>query len=698
MRLFILSAFLCTALACLSCRKETPTSIPEPRESISFISPSDSAIVLESATIEIQVSSERPVSFVVLTIDGSIVNKRVFDAPPYKVEWQTDTLPEGSSHELDAKAYFNDGTSLSSSPRHVTVYHFTPSNLSAQMVNDTLLNLVWKDNSSKETSFDLQESINGNPFASLEQMAANTTSASVSGKYSIGDSLAFRIRAMKDTLASNFSNTASVSIVFPAPSNLLLLSLTDTEVQLSWKDNAAFGSGFIIEQSTDGTTFTTIASVGRNASPATVSDTFGIDSTHYFRVRARSTINTSGGSNVVSAMLHGLNMPAGLSITGLSSDSLILHWTGNTDYTKGYAIERQISGGQWKEVQRVGAAVSLWMDPSVDTASVFSYRIRAFTSIHYSSYSQNCAAHFGFDNNAILSINSNNAGGNNMIWKFLFSPDGTALMCATGLQTNLYSLSTGALLHTYGRFASAAAGLALSRDGSIVMAFGVNDSTVTAWNVSSGTQIMSCKEETWMLNDMDISADAAFFAICGVDRLIGFRSISTGALIREIPGTNSTNCLVFNPAGDLLVAGTSQSTVQMIRVSDGTILHTLAGFNFFVNSVSFNSAGTLFATGSDDHSVKLWDLNGTLIASYAGNTDYVRSVALNPAGTMIASGGYDPYIRIWGISDGVLLRTLPGHTGGTTVCRFSPNGKYFASGGYDFHIRIYKAFKEWLGN
>ena len=342
MRSIAFFVFMCAALTCLSCRKESPTGPPVSKGSISITEPKDSAIVLESVTIVIQVTSNQPVSDVELIMDGLAASAKIFSAPPYQSVWQTDTLPEGSTHELDAKGISQGWLMISSSPIHFTAYHFTPSNLSARMISDTLVALMWKDNSSKETAFDLQESINGGSFASIQQLPANSTTASVSGKYLIGDSLSFRVRALSDTLASNFSDTARVSIVFPAPTNALLLSLTDTEVQLSWRDNATFSVGFVIEHSTNGVTFSTLAVLGKNASPATVSDTFAIDSTHYFRVRARSTINTSVASNVVSTLLHGLNMPSGLSVTSAGNDTLILRWIDNVDYTKGYAIERLI--------------------------------------------------------------------------------------------------------------------------------------------------------------------------------------------------------------------------------------------------------------------------------------------------------------------------------------------------------------------
>ncbi len=698
MKIFLLLALSCVIIVCLSCRKETPTSPPESKGSISFIAPIDSAIVLESTTIDIQVTSDQPVAFVELTIDGSIADKRIFEAPPYLMEWQTDTLLEGSIHELDAKAYLKDGSSLSAPARHVTVYHFTPSNLLAQMVCDTLVTLTWKDNSSKETSFDLQESINGSTFVSLQRLPTNTITASVPGKYSIGDSLVFRIRALKDTLASNFSNTARVSIVFPAPSNLLLLSLTDTQVQLSWQDNAAFGTGFVIEHSTTGVTFATLAVVGRNASPATVSDTFGIDSTHYFRVKARSTINTSGASNIVSTTLHRLKTPGGLSITSISNDSLMLQWTDNVDYRMGFAIERQVSGGQWTEVQRVGATVSSWMDASVEVGTSYAYRIRAFTSLNYSSYSVAISARFTFNNNPVLTIKPTDPLGYKYVTALVIPPDSKSIICAVGRTISQYDIATGSLMRNFGSFQTDMMGaLAISRDGSVISARGCNDSTVFVWRVADGSQVLAYRDYSQTVYSVDLTSDGSSYAIPGGISQVVIRSTKDGKLLQTITPPTNTNCVAFNNTGDIL-AVEDMNTALLYRVSNGSLLKTLPGHSEGILSMAFNPSGTMLATGSLDKTLKLWDINGALLKSFTPGDYYVDGVSFDPTGNYVAAGGLNSSVMVWKVSDGSVARALTGYSTDVKSTRFSPDGKFFVTGEYSGKIRIYRAYGEWVGS
>ena len=57
------------------------------------------------------------------------------------------------------------------------------------------------------------------------------------------------------------------------------------------------------------------------------------------------------------------------------------------------------------------------------------------------------------------------------------------------------------------------------------------------------------------------------------------------------------------------------------------------------NSVAFNSEGTLLASGSDDRTIKLWNVESrTEVATLKGHSNSVNSVAFNSEGTLLASG------------------------------------------------------------
>src|SRR5262249_40526142 len=79
-----------------------------------------------------------------------------------------------------------------------------------------------------------------------------------------------------------------------------------------------------------------------------------------------------------------------------------------------------------------------------------------------------------------------------------------------------------------------------------------------------------------------------------------------------------------------------------------------------------------------------------LIAFLPGHTSGVYSVAFRPNGKTLASGSNDDTIRLWDVSTHRALGPpLSGHPGGVRTVAFSPDGTLLASGGRDGTIRLW---------
>ncbi|HRS14606.1 MAG TPA: WD40 repeat domain-containing protein, partial [Candidatus Bipolaricaulis sp.] len=68
---------------------------------------------------------------------------------------------------------------------------------------------------------------------------------------------------------------------------------------------------------------------------------------------------------------------------------------------------------------------------------------------------------------------------------------------------------------------------------------------------------------------------------------------------------------------------------------------------------------------------------------------WVRSVAFSPDGTVLASGSDDGTIKLWDVTSGTGLRTLTGHTYPVNSVAFSPDGKTLASGSNDGTVLLW---------
>lgn len=108
-----------------------------------------------------------------------------------------------------------------------------------------------------------------------------------------------------------------------------------------------------------------------------------------------------------------------------------------------------------------------------------------------------------------------------------------------------------------------------------------------------------------------------------------------------------------------------------------------------VRGCSFNSDGTLLATGSDDGKVRLWEVStGTGVRTLEGHLGPVQGVAFSPDGSVLATVSLDETTRLWEVATGTQVRKLAGHWRsvwriGMNDCTFSPDGTLLATASDD---------------
>src|SRR5438309_1868007 len=101
------------------------------------------------------------------------------------------------------------------------------------------------------------------------------------------------------------------------------------------------------------------------------------------------------------------------------------------------------------------------------------------------------------------------------------------------------------------------------------------------------------------------------------------------------------------------VAGLSLVATSPLSAHQPKLRATLQGHKSMVFSVAYSPDGKTLASGSNDATIRLWDVaTGKERATLQGHKDLVRSVAYSPDGKTLASGSNDATIRLWDVATG----------------------------------------------
>lgn len=108
--------------------------------------------------------------------------------------------------------------------------------------------------------------------------------------------------------------------------------------------------------------------------------------------------------------------------------------------------------------------------------------------------------------------------------------------------------------------------------------------------------------------------------------------------------------VAFNSAGTLFAVGTADSKVQIWQYPDKKLLHVLQGHRDWVRSVLFSDDSKQLISCADDETIRIWDVGtGECRQVLRGHQERVLSLSLIPHTNLLASGGQDHTVRLWNL-------------------------------------------------
>ena len=149
--------------------------------------------------------------------------------------------------------------------------------------------------------------------------------------------------------------------------------------------------------------------------------------------------------------------------------------------------------------------------------------------------------------------------------------------------------------------------------------------------------------------------------------------------------------LAINPLGDIIASSSTDQTVRLWTNAVGGKNKILKCHPSPIRSVDFSSDGKLLMTGSNDKTIKIFELypKHKFISSYKGHSNWVRCARFSPDNRLIGSCGDDNAVIIFDVEQKTVKYRFLDHSSNVNSCRFSPDGTIISSAGNDGKIKLF---------
>lgn len=227
-----------------------------------------------------------------------------------------------------------------------------------------------------------------------------------------------------------------------------------------------------------------------------------------------------------------------------------------------------------------------------------------------------------------------------------------------------------------------------------------NDGRIRVWDPLTGSclQTIQTTSRVWTV---DWSLDQQRLVSTGTEERLYVWDVMTGKCLQEIATpSHRAKAALWSVDGKRIVSGGDDGTVKVWDSQTGDCLQTLSGHTQGVWCLSWAKSSPvsdcattplpLLASGSEDHTIRLWDLRtGQCLHILQGHDNGVLRLVWSPDGLTLASSSDDATIRFWNSQTGQCIRILQGHQNPVWAIDWSQTQPILASGSVDHTLRLW---------
>lgn len=408
--------------------------------------------------------------------------------------------------------------------------------------------------------------------------------------------------------------------------------------------------------------------------------------------------------------------------------------------------------GNWLATGSPGTDAKLWDANSGEALGTLTGHVAEVSAIAFAPQGDRLAS--GDDRGRIRIWKRDGAGGgqwslerelaghSRTITAMRFTPDGQRLVSASGDRTcGQWNVTTGEELPLQLKHPDYVSSLDMSADGTLALT-SCDDGIVRLWRLADAKDIASIKSPEGIVNSVGLSADAQLAVLTSfenrkvrlwkvnggnaaateLEMLLDFGqmggqvwsaifapdkkhvltiggndaelwSLETRRPVVRFSPHGAVASATISPDGKLIATGSWDHSAKIWDAATGRALRKLdGGHTGYINSVEFSPDGRELLTASDDGTARLWDVASGKPSNVVlkGHTARILAASYSPDATRILTVSGDKTARVWDRATGrELMPPLAGHAWAVLSGEFSPDGKHIITGSQDNSAKIW---------
>lgn len=251
--------------------------------------------------------------------------------------------------------------------------------------------------------------------------------------------------------------------------------------------------------------------------------------------------------------------------------------------------------------------------------------------------------------------------------KIDFSPNGRLIAASSYLNTWLWEVETGELIHLYDELNSVES---FADDGKCLIGWTDRNDAPVVWNIERSVPIFSLPLNGSL---MPVNSSRDILAVLE-DQSVQIFNLQNGKMLNEFATpeevSQSGTPAAISPDASLIAIPHPESTAVYEVTSGRSVLSLPAE-----TVATFSPDGAILATDSGVGQINLWD---SKILSFINmihtESESIRTLAFSPDSSILAGAGDDRSVDLWATPSGQLVQRLDGYPYNVKELAFSPDG------------------------